>query len=136
MQKITLSQFSFLKSLCVITESYSERVARVSFKVSTFCHFIILSPVSSSPLKTTEYHQKANITRLILGFSWSARHSDILYNYICVYVTHNIYIYINIFIHTWIHTYIQTDRQTQIHRCMSSYAKTGFISLFLSFTNF
>ena len=56
---------------------------------------IVLSPVSSS-LKTTEYHQKANFTRLISGFSGSARHSDILYNYICVYVTHNIYIYIYI----------------------------------------
>ena len=80
---------------------------------------IVLSPVSSSPLKTTEYRQKANFTRLISGFSGSARHSDILYNYICVYVTHNIYIYINIFIHTWIHTYIHTDLQgdtdTEIH---------------------
>ena len=81
---------------------------------------IVLSPVSSSPLKTTEYHQKANFTRLISGFSRSARHSDILYNYICVYVTHNMYIYINIFIHTWIHTYIQTDR----HRYIDTYPPT------------
>ena len=77
---------------------------------------IVLSPVSSS-LKTTEYHQKANFTRLISGFSGSARHSDILYNYICVYVTHNIYIYIYIYIyiHGYIHTYRLTDIDTQIH---------------------
>ena len=80
---------------------------------------IVLSPVSSS-LKTTEYHQRANFTRLISGFSRSARHSDILYKYICVYVTHNIYIYLNIFIHTWIHTYIQTDR----HRYIDTYPPT------------
>ena len=111
---------------------------------------MVLSPVSSS-LKTTEYHQRANFTRLISGFSGSTRHSDILYNYICVYVANNIYnihniyiyiyIYIYIFIHTWIHntwihTYIQTDRDTLTHRYISSYAKTGFISLFLPFTNF
>ena len=57
----------------------------------------VLSPVSSS-LKTTKYHQKANFTRLISGFSGSARHSNILFNYICVYVTHNIYICIYIYI--------------------------------------
>ena len=80
---------------------------------------IVLSPVSSS-LKTNEYHQKANFTRLISGFSGSARHSNILYNYICVCVTHNIHIYINIFIHTWMHTYILTDR----HRYIDTYPPT------------
>ena len=80
---------------------------------------IVLSPVSSS-LKTIEYHQKTNFTRLISEFSRSARHSNILYNYICVYVTHIIFIYINIFIHTWIHTYIQTDR----HRYIDTYPPT------------
>ena len=68
---------------------------------------IVLSPVSSSPLKTTEYHQKANFTRLISGFSRSARHSDIIYNYICVYVTHNIHIYK--YIYTYMDTYKHTD---------------------------
>ena len=88
---------------------------------------IVLSPVSSS-LKTTEYHPNANFTRLISGFSGSARYPDMLCNYTCVYVTHNIYIYIyiyiykyihiyihtyiNIYIHTWIHTYRQTDIDT------------------------
>ena len=73
---------------------------------------IVLAPVSSS---LTEYHQKANFTRLISGFSGSARHSDILYNYICVCVTHNIYIYIYLYIHGYIYTYRLTDTDTQIH---------------------
>ena len=70
---------------------------------------IVLAPVSSS---LTEYHQKANFTRLISGFSGSARHSDILYNYICVCVTHNIYIYIYLYIHGYIYTYRLTDTDT------------------------
>ena len=110
---------------------------------------IVLSPVSSS-LKTTEYHPNANFTRLISGFSGSVRHPDILCSYTCVYVTDNIYIYIyihiyayiyihtyiHIYIHTWIHIYRQTDIDTLIHRYISYYAKIGFISLFLPFTNF
>ena len=104
---------------------------------------IVLSPVSSS-LKTTEYHPNANFTRLISGFSGSARYPDMLCNYTCVYVTHNIYIYLYIQIHTYIytyiykyiHTYMDTYIQTDRHRYISSYAKTGFISLFLPFTNF
>ena len=69
---------------------------------------IVLSPVSSS-LK------QPNITRRQISLdsfqgSQGQLDTDILYNYICVYETHNMYIYINIFIHTWIHTYMQTDR--------------------------
>ena len=38
MQKITLSQFCFLKSCCVITESHFEKEARAKFKASTFAN--------------------------------------------------------------------------------------------------
>ena len=82
---------------------------------------IVLSPVSSS-LKTTEYHPNANFTRLISGFSGSVRHPDILCSYTCVYVTHNIYIYI--YIHTYICIYIHTYIYTYIHTYMDTYIQT------------
>ena len=54
MQKISLSQFSFLKSCCVITERHSEKVAHANFKASSSYHQ--LSPYSLT-IKISRFNQ-------------------------------------------------------------------------------